>query len=56
MAIAISRTPTLRHKEAEEFRKTANSNRRRRAPKKEVASAVKTFVSVLKKQEKSFLL
>lgn len=54
MAIAISKTPTLRGKEAEKFRRSAALNSKRSASKKEVEKAVNTFASVLKTQDKHF--
>ncbi|WP_406607938.1 hypothetical protein [Candidatus Infernicultor aquiphilus] len=51
MATAISKTPTLKGKEAENFQKLANANKNKCASKKEVECAIKTFISVLRKQE-----
>ena len=56
MAIAISKTPTLRGKEADKFQKRANANNQKCASKKEVSEAINTFVSVLKKQDRRFFL
>ena len=56
MAIAISKTPTLKGKEAVKFQKRANANRRKFAPVKDVERAVSTFISVLNKQDKQFFL
>lgn len=52
--MAISKTPTLKGKEADKFQKLANTNKTKCASKKEVTHAVKTFVSVCKKQDKNF--
>ncbi len=54
MAIVISKTPTLKGKEAEKFQKRANANKNKCAPKKDVERAVNTFISVIEKQDKHF--
>ena len=52
MAIAISKTPKLKSGDSEKFRKLAYENENKYASKKEVSQAVKTFISVVKKQNK----
>lgn len=49
MSMEISRTPTLKGKEAEKFQNLANANRKKYAPKEEVVRAINTFVSVYRK-------
>jgi len=54
MAIAISKTPVLKSKEAAKFQKLAHQNRDKLASKKEVNLAAKTFIAVAKKKSTSF--
>lgn len=48
MGLVTPATPVLRGKEAEAFEKKAKANLHKRAPKKEVEEAVKTFLAVIK--------
>ena len=48
MSLPIARTPTLRGKEAERFRKQAEANRYKRADRRSVMSAVRVFCEVIK--------
>ena len=55
MAIVISKTPTLKGKEAQKFQKIASANRKRTASKRELRTAVSAFVSVIENQERNIL-
>ena len=47
MALPIQPTPMLRGKEAEKFRRMEIRNRKKKAPKKEVERAIKTFIDII---------
>jgi hypothetical protein len=53
MAIEIAKTPTLRGKEAERFRRLSEQNTKKCADKKEVFQAVRAFLSISQNKHKT---